>query len=368
MADDESTANDPDDLHIPFIFVKHGDPLPTDWMARHPGWVQFPATLVPRDPAPVDTITPEQPHSRASEGGPAFMPNGMERPASAGAPISVGRFGRRPGGRPPQYPGSFGSGPGGGAGNEDPVAAYLRMSEALWPVRPLRLGGSGVPNVRSAPSKALEMSPVQAKEPESPNAGLHVSDAGKAFIFEQETRGRLSTTRHTYWPGLKSGVTLGPGYDLKFRTPAQIRAELEAIGVDPEKARILSAAGRIKAEGLVRQAAKKFAEEHKQDVTLTFAQQRALLSLIIPQYEAEVRDRVRVSLNQNEFDALVSFDYGRGPGSLKGIADLVNRGDRLQAADEIEHFDDKRGEDYKPRRKAEAELMRRDVAKPQPLP
>lgn len=36
-----------DELEVPFIFVPHGDPEPTAWMAEHPGWVKFPARFVP---------------------------------------------------------------------------------------------------------------------------------------------------------------------------------------------------------------------------------------------------------------------------------------------------------------------------------
>ena len=52
-----------DDLEIPFIFVPHGAPEPTEWMALHPGWVKFPATFVPhgaaREPVPVDPPSAE---------------------------------------------------------------------------------------------------------------------------------------------------------------------------------------------------------------------------------------------------------------------------------------------------------------------
>lgn len=33
---------------VPFLFVPHGQTPPADWLARHPGWISFPATLVPR--------------------------------------------------------------------------------------------------------------------------------------------------------------------------------------------------------------------------------------------------------------------------------------------------------------------------------
>lgn len=34
-----------DVLYLPFVFVPHGAPEPTEWRARHPEWVSFPATL-----------------------------------------------------------------------------------------------------------------------------------------------------------------------------------------------------------------------------------------------------------------------------------------------------------------------------------
>lgn len=44
-----------DDLEVPFIFVPHGAAEPSEWMARHPGWIKIPAIFVPRtasgDPA-----------------------------------------------------------------------------------------------------------------------------------------------------------------------------------------------------------------------------------------------------------------------------------------------------------------------------
>ncbi len=49
---DIADPNDPNTLVVPFIFVPHGHPLPIEWMREHPGWVRFPATFVPRDPAP----------------------------------------------------------------------------------------------------------------------------------------------------------------------------------------------------------------------------------------------------------------------------------------------------------------------------
>jgi hypothetical protein len=37
-----------DELKLPFIFVPHGEPEPTEWLARHPDYIKLPATFVPR--------------------------------------------------------------------------------------------------------------------------------------------------------------------------------------------------------------------------------------------------------------------------------------------------------------------------------
>lgn len=50
---------------------------------------------------------------------------------------------------------------------------------------------------------------------------MHVSPEGVAFILHEEAAD-LAKTSHPHWPGQESGVTLGPGYDLRFRTPEQI--------------------------------------------------------------------------------------------------------------------------------------------------
>jgi hypothetical protein len=41
--------DDPNGLRIPFIFVPRGDPLPTQWIAEHPGYFTVPAVMVPRN-------------------------------------------------------------------------------------------------------------------------------------------------------------------------------------------------------------------------------------------------------------------------------------------------------------------------------
>ena len=267
-------------VRIPFCFVPHGAPEPTEWMARHPGWFKIPATFVPRsEPVPVPADPPR-----------AYPPVGVQ------------------------------------------LANRLESRSESRP----------------------------GSEPRSPS-DLHTSREGKEFIFVREA-GNPEITEHTHWPGAHSGVTLGPGYDMKFRTPEQITFDLMSIGVDYEHARVLAAAGKppigSSKLGLEGNAAKEFTERHAKDVTLTLAQQQALLEYVLPAYEAEVHKHVQVPLTQNQFDALVSFVYSRGVGNLPVIAHALNRGDYVGAAHILEHFDDNDALGLRIRRHAEAAKFR----------
>lgn len=123
MADDKPGSSD---LKAAFVFVKHGDPPPTEWMAAHPGWVKFPATLVPR---PAENARPGRAYLPVPGAEPRSVESGTARPVAMGAPM-VQRPGLRNRGRPPRHPGRFGPDDGHGA-REDPVAAYLRVTESL---------------------------------------------------------------------------------------------------------------------------------------------------------------------------------------------------------------------------------------------
>ncbi len=128
----------PDTLRVPFIFVKHGDPEPREWMARHPGWVKIPAVMIPRrsrhhpangGPNPTFDAAPARPVTAA-------VPDEEQWPLGKPVAATLRRAMSRlhPGGQPPRYPGGLGAPPG-SPGSGDPVAAYLRASAAVEPGR-----------------------------------------------------------------------------------------------------------------------------------------------------------------------------------------------------------------------------------------
>ncbi|MEI4418331.1 pesticin C-terminus-like muramidase, partial [Streptococcus agalactiae] len=69
-----------------------------------------------------------------------------------------------------------------------------------------------------------------------------------------------------------SGVTLGPGYDMKARSIESIKNTMIAIGLDSATADKISAAA-----GLHHQQAKDFAKENHNLVVLTDTQETELL-------------------------------------------------------------------------------------------
>ena len=138
-----------------------------------------------------------------------------------------------------------------------------------------------------------------------PNTDMSLSANGEQFLYDREAQPGISD--RTHWLGGSSGVTLGAGYDMGERTVEQVRADLVAIGIPAETARTLSAGATLRGE-----AAQTFSQQHAKDVILTRDQETALLRRAIPVYEQVICGNVRVQLNQNQYDALVSFSYNVG--------------------------------------------------------
>lgn len=77
-----------------------------------------------------------------------------------------------------------------------------------------------------------------------------------------------------------------------------------------------------------------------QYTSITKEQAEALLRKTVSAFERSVRSLVKVPLNQNQFDAIVSFSYNVGIGALKRSTLLkkLNSGDYNEAANELLKF------------------------------
>lgn len=140
----------------------------------------------------------------------------------------------------------------------------------------------------------------------------HVSTTGFNYIFSAEG-GYFKITGHTHWPKGSSGVTIGPGYDLRHRTKQEVVDVFAQIGVKDDKAAAAIAEGCGKSGA----DAKAFAESNVKTLVLDEEQKRALLRIVLRPYETKVWQCVRVSVRQSQYDALVSLTYNIGNKSFE---------------------------------------------------
>lgn len=100
----------------------------------------------------------------------------------------------------------------------------------------------------------------------------------------------------------------------------------------------------------------------KQGMKITSSQATELLKEDLTTYENYVNKYVKVKLNQNQFDALVSFTFNCGAGALKSSTLLkkLNKGDYTGAANELLRWNKANGKvlaGLTRRRKAEKALF-----------
>ena len=167
---------------------------------------------------------------------------------------------------------------------------------------------------------------------------MRVSPEGRAFVFWWEARdGKATSTLHL--PTSGSGITLGPGYDMGARKPAEVKATMLLIGVDPTMADIIAgAAGKWGEPKDGKPAeAQAYITKNKHLVYLTVTQQQALEDRYQAPLGKKVRQDIHVPLHQYEFDALLSFSGNSGKVSTgrNTTARLINEHKPAEAAAEI---------------------------------
>ncbi|WP_176700599.1 glycoside hydrolase family protein, partial [Gilliamella sp. App4-10] len=191
------------------------------------------------------------------------------------------------------------------------------------------------------------------------NNKLKTSQAGLNFIYLAEARKNVSNKLH--WPGTGSGITLGPGYDMKERSSENILNDLLDIGISSDIAQKVSNAAGLKKETEINS----FITENKDVISLTEEQEKLLLKKIIPDYENRVDKTIKINLNQHEYDALVSFVYNIG--SIKSdsnLAKYINEGKKKEAMDVLEQYNKSGGkvlDGLKKRREKEREIFEKGI-------
>lgn len=106
----------------------------------------------------------------------------------------------------------------------------------------------------------------------------------------------------------------------------------------------------------------------KQNMKITQAQADAYLKSDVARFEKAVNENVKVSLNQNQFDALVSFTYNCGEGALQRstLLELLNQGKYKEAANQFDLWNKSGGKvlaGLVKRRAKEKELFLKDLPK-----
>lgn len=172
--------------------------------------------------------------------------------------------------------------------------------------------------IRTAVAPALKRAEREPMPPGlvTPASIMRMSLRGREFIIRHE--GQPGVSNRLHHPTMGSGVTIGPGYDMKDRSPEEVAGHLRLIGVDQT-----TAAQAARGAGLQGSAAREFVKENRPLLDLSQAKQAALLTHIIGHYERMARIAITIDLHQHEFDAMVSYAYNPG-GGWRRTTGLVN--------------------------------------------
>jgi GH24 family phage-related lysozyme (muramidase) len=146
---------------------------------------------------------------------------------------------------------------------------------------------------------------------------MTTSDKGKDFITSVEV-----PKSQFYWPGGKSGVTIGAGFDLKHRHQHDVANVFKAVLPSAEHHKIPAIVEATKVAGT---AAGTWAKKHQDLVDLDETQIRKLLNHAVKEKEKMVKHDLHYAMYQHQFDALVSFAYNSG-GKWHTVTRLINHG------------------------------------------
>lgn len=152
-----------------------------------------------------------------------------------------------------------------------------------------------------------------------------------SFTYNQEI-GHQGQSLVPHYPGGKSGVTIGPGYDMGHRSPQEIYNDLTNAGIDPETAYALIDAAQ-KTGGEAGDWISK-----KGGILITEEQQKNLFeNVLVPEYEertkAQLMDFAQThegfSADDGNWDNLsekqkeILFDYVYNTGGLSRFPELT---------------------------------------------
>ena len=128
-------------------------------------------------------------------------------------------------------------------------------------------------------------------------------------------------SRVIHWPGDASGVTIGRGYDMKYRTGDEIYSDLTAAGVANATAEILRGAS-----GLELEEASDWVKDNKTNVGVISAEaQHKLFEVVYAEYEQKTK---RLATKDDVTAAYGETDWDNTNGAIKELlVDLRYRGD-----------------------------------------
>ncbi len=156
------------------------------------------------------------------------------------------------------------------------------------------------------------------------------SAAGEGFLYRRESLPGVSNRLH--WPGGASGVTLGPGYDMKSRREDEVKNDMLQLGLSTEISSKIA-----KGATQEREEARDFCVNNRDLVYLSLDQEIQLMRMVLPIYEKRMNDALSISIKpllfQNEIDSLISFTYNRGSLRKTKLVNYINSG-RLDLVDD----------------------------------